>query len=64
MFQNNIKKIRKSKGVSGTFLAEQCGITRDYLYKVESGNKNGSILLYKNVAKVLQVPIDALVNID
>ena len=50
---NTIKKLREKKGISQEALAEEAGIHRTYMGRVERGKQNISLL---NIVKV----VDAL----
>lgn len=53
--ENNIAAIRKEKGISQKELAEQLGISHWWLNHIESGKRNPSLVLAKNIAEKLNV---------
>lgn len=56
-----IKQFRKYKGLSQITLANQIGITREYLSVLENGHKQPSISLLKRIAKELDTTVKALI---
>lgn len=58
-----IRQLRRAVGLSQRELAERVSVERTYLTQVESGTKTPGIVLIKNVAKELNVPI-ALLFVD
>ncbi|RYE59169.1 MAG: XRE family transcriptional regulator [Sphingobacteriales bacterium] len=64
MFALNLKKIRKSKGVSQEELANDLGFSQAYIAKVESGKVNLSISHIVAISRRLNVPIATLVDIS
>jgi len=57
---NAIKKIRKEKGFTQSFLAERCGITQTYLSQIENNSKEPNISTVKKIAKSLDIPMPVL----
>ena len=65
MLSENIKKLRKKKGLSQDKLAKLADVTHTTLVKLESGvNANPTIKTLKKIAGALEVSIDALVERD
>ncbi|MBC8390576.1 MAG: helix-turn-helix transcriptional regulator [Actinobacteria bacterium] len=63
MLSDNIKKIRKKKGLSQDKLAKLADITHTTLVKIESGvNDNPTIKTLKKIADALEVTLDELVS--
>jgi len=63
MLSENIKKLRKKKGLSQDKLAKLADVTHTTLVKIESGrNDNPTIKTLKKIAYVLEVKIDDLVK--
>ena len=61
----NISRIRKSKGLSLTQLAERAGIAKSYLSNIERNvNQNPTINVVERIAAVLEVDINELINLD
>lgn len=52
-----IKIVRTAEALSQTALACRLGITRSYLSQVESGRKDPSYTLLRDIARVLDVPL-------
>jgi len=62
MLSENIKKIRKKKGLSQDKLAKVADVTHTTLVKIESGaNDNPTIKTLKKIADALGVTLDELV---
>ena len=52
-----IKKIRLDKNMSQTLLANQCGIEKANLSRIESGQANPTVLTLLKISDALQVPV-------
>ena len=62
MLSENIKKIRKKKGLSQDKLAKLADVTLTTLVKLESGaNENPTVKTLVKIAKALSVSLDELV---
>jgi len=63
MLSENIKKIRKKKGISQDRLAKLADVTHTTLVKIESGvNDNPTIKTLKKIAGALGVTLDRLIE--
>lgn len=63
MLSDNIKRIRKKKGLSQDKLARLADVTHTTLVKIESGvNDNPTIKTLKKIADALEVTLDELVS--
>jgi len=63
MLSDNIKKIRKKKGLSQDKLAKLADVTHTTLIKIESGvNDNPTIKTLMKIANALEVSIDVLLK--
>ena len=63
MLSENLKKIRKKKGLSQDKLAKLADVTLTTLVKLESGaNSNPTIRILIRLADVLNVKLDDLVE--
>ena len=61
MLSENIKKLRKKKGLSQDKLAKLADVTHTTLVKLESGvNDNPTIKTLKKIADALRVSLDEL----
>lgn len=58
----NIKSERLRRGISQEELAEKCDISRNYVSLIETGKINPTIIRVIDIAKVLDISIDALVK--
>ena len=62
--RNNIKKIRRQKGLTSSDIASAIGVTDEYMRRLESEKSNCGFsfeTLYK-ISVVLDVPIDTLIK--
>lgn len=63
MLSENVKKLRKKKGMSQDKLAKSADVTLTNLVKIESGvNDNPTIRTLKKIADALDVSIDEMVG--
>lgn len=56
----NIKKIRKEKGYTQDYVAEQINVSTDLLRSIENGRNIGSITTLLNICNFLQVSPNTL----
>lgn len=59
-FGNNLRRLRKAKGLSQEEFAEECGISRAYYGKIERGENSTSIQKCADIASALGIPISEL----
>lgn len=62
-FSNNLKEIRKSKGLTQKDMAEKIGVAKSTYSLYESGKREPNILTIKKIAKVLDISASELLNI-
>ena len=60
----NIQKFRKEKNLSQNELAEQLGISREHLAKIETAKRCISLKLLFRLSEVLEVPEYKLFDFD
>lgn len=60
----NIKKYRLQNEFSQEFLAEKCDLSREYISRIESGQKYVSLKKIFMIADVLKVSINTLFDFD
>jgi DNA-binding XRE family transcriptional regulator len=60
--RNPVKVWREHRGLQQQALAEQIGVSKGYLSQIESGKKEGTVSLYRNLARALDVGLDELVG--
>lgn len=60
----NIKKYREAKNFSQEFLAEKADLSREYITRVENGQKFVSLRKLFLLADILEVKFSALTNFD
>lgn len=59
---NNIRRLRKEKGLRQIDLAVAVGIDSSYLSEIENKKRNPTILLLDNIATVLEVSLIELLS--
>lgn len=57
IIENNIRRLRKEKGLRQIDLAIAVGIDSSYLSEIENKKRNPTILLLNNIATVLEVSL-------
>lgn len=55
---NRLKSLRKSKGISQTYIAYKTGKDRQYIYKIETGKVNPTISTIALIALALNVSLE------
>ena len=55
-----IRQLRKGKGWSQEYLADEAGVHRTYMWGIEQGRRNPSLKHLTRVADALDVPLTAL----
>ncbi len=60
--ENNIRKLRKERNMTGTKLAEMLSITPTYFYELERGKKRLSAEMASKLAEIFGVSIDYLLG--
>lgn len=63
-FGENLKKIRKAKGLTQNQLAEKAGVDRSQVLRTEKGLQNASISTVFAFSKALKVPIRELFDFE
>ena len=61
-FADNLKKIRKENNLSQEQLAELVDVSRTAISFIETARQNPTILKVIDIAKVLDVDIEELIN--
>ena len=60
---NNLRKLRKAKGLSQERLARLANVANNTIVKIEAGkNKNPTLDTLKKIAKALEVSVDDLIK--
>ncbi|MEA4987446.1 MAG: XRE family transcriptional regulator [Anaerovorax sp.] len=59
---NNIKQIRKSRGLTIEDLALQSGVSKSMISEIERGMRNSSITVLWNIANTLKIPLNYLLK--
>ena len=60
----NAARLRKEAGLTQEQLAERCGLSQQYLSKLESGNRNPTVVTLYEIAQGLGVSHVELVQPD
>jgi transcriptional regulator with XRE-family HTH domain len=59
----NLRRIRKAKGLTQEKLARLADLTNNTIIKIEAGkNQNPTLDTLKNMAKALEVSVEELIN--
>lgn len=58
----NIRRIRKEKGMSQIELCRKLEVDRAYMSNVENGKKNPTLATIEKIAKALNVSLDELIK--
>lgn len=58
--ENPIRVWRDFRGMTSKDLAKAIGISAAYLSEIETGKKDGSLSVFRNIARALRVDIDDL----
>ena len=58
----NIRRIRMEKDFTQAYVAEQAGISQAMLCQIERGTKNPSLQIGKEIADVLECPLECLLG--
>lgn len=61
---NQIRKLRKEQGLTGTKIASLLNITPTYFYEIERGKKRLSAEMASKLAEIFGVTVDVLLGLD
>lgn len=61
--QSKIRQIRESQGMTRRRLAEDVGISENYIYKIENGLKTPTLITLHKIAGALQVKPSVLLDL-
>lgn len=61
---NNVKVQRAIKNIGQSELAEKLGVSRQTIHSIESGKFVPSTLLALKLAKVFEVPVEAIFQME
>jgi XRE family transcriptional regulator, aerobic/anaerobic benzoate catabolism transcriptional regulator len=59
---NRVREARAGRGMTRKILARDSGVSERYLAQLESGQGNVSILLLRDIAKALDIPLEVLLR--
>lgn len=62
ILSENIRQLRKERGLSQESLAELCGIHRTYIGSVERGERNVTLSSLEQIAVALQISVPELLT--
>lgn len=62
IFGENVRRIRKAKGMTQVELANLCDVERGNMTRIEKGNTNPTLETMRKIAKALNVPVAELVK--
>jgi transcriptional regulator with XRE-family HTH domain len=57
-----LRKAREDQGLTQATVAKRARITRQYLYKLETGKADPTVTVLQRLAKALGVPVTALLE--
>ena len=58
----NIRKLRKEKGLTQQELADKCGLSKNGLWNYENENREPTIKTLENISKALNVTVNDLIS--
>jgi transcriptional regulator with XRE-family HTH domain len=61
-FPMRLKQLREAKGWSQARLADEAGVTREYIARLETGRHDPPLSRVEKLANALKVPIGRLLN--
>lgn len=56
--KNPIQVYRRHRGLTQTALADEIGVTRQYISQLEKGERTGTVKILRAIAKVLNVDLE------
>lgn len=59
---NNIKRIRKDKGITQKALAEAANVSSPFMYDLENGNRNAKPETWERIATALGCTVNDLIE--
>ncbi len=60
IMKNNIRELRKEKGISQEILSQMCNVSRQTINAIENNKYDPTLSLAFQLAKVLEVTVDVL----
>ncbi len=61
-FGENVRRIRKAKGMTQVELANLCDVERGNMTRIEKGNTNPTLETMRKIAKALNISVSELVQ--
>uniref|UniRef100_A0A6H2A5X4 Putative DNA binding, helix-turn-helix domain containing protein n=1 Tax=viral metagenome TaxID=1070528 RepID=A0A6H2A5X4_9ZZZZ len=55
-----IARLRRARGWTQQRLADEAGLSRQYIYQIESSRRDGSVRALESIADAIGVPLDDL----
>lgn len=62
--KNNLKKLRKEKGLRQEDLANLLSVSRQTIIAIENGKYNPSLLLALKIAQIFDKPVEAIFELE
>ncbi|MBF0135065.1 MAG: helix-turn-helix transcriptional regulator [Magnetococcus sp. DMHC-1] len=59
--ESPLRAWREFRGLTLQVLADRVGVSKEYLFEIENGQKDGSVSVMKQIAKALKVNLDDIV---
>lgn len=63
-FGQNVRRVRKARGLSQEVLADEVGLAVTYVGQLERGLRNPTLSVVERFATALSVPVLSLLTID
>ena len=58
--RSNLKKLRKKHNLSVSDIARKLNISTSFYYKIESGDRNPTMLLAKQICNIIHANVDEI----
>ena len=62
--ENQIRALRKERGISQEDLARRCGVSRQTINAIENNKYDPTLALGMKLARLLEVPVEELFTLE
>ncbi|SMC02071.1 Helix-turn-helix [Sulfobacillus thermosulfidooxidans DSM 9293] len=59
-----LRQLRQAHHLTQKELADSVGVSQSYLARIERGERQGNVQIYRRLASILQVPIERILPPD